>query len=91
MDMGRQQLIFPGEGEVEMVLPPGSVVAPLVAAPSGRQCMIIDEYDRVPTEQGGIATTIPPLKLSKGTSSGSGTNGTATAVADQVGSAETSR
>ena len=90
MDMGRQQLIFPGEGEVDMVLPPGSVVTPLVTAPSGHQCTIIDDYDNVPADQGGIATAIPPLKLPKGTSSGSGTNGTATATADQVGSAKTS-
>ena len=65
MDMGRKRLIFPGEGEVEIILPPGSVVTPLTVAPSGHMCMTIDDYDDVPQVQGGIEASIPPLRLQK--------------------------
>ena len=60
--MGNKQLIFPGPGEVEIILPPGSVTTPLAEAPSGHMCMIIDDFAEASTKKGGIATKIPPLK-----------------------------
>ena len=63
MDIGNKRLIFPGAGEVEIILPPGSVTTPLEEAPSGHLCMIIDDFSEIEIKQGGITTAVPPLKL----------------------------
>ena len=91
MDMGKKRLIFPGEGEVEIILPPGSVVTPLTVAPSGHMCITIDDYDDVPQVQGGIEASIPPLRLQKDLASRSGVNGSVTAAAAYGGGAGPSR
>ena len=63
LDVGNKRLIFPGPGEVEIKLPPGSITTPLVEAPSGHLCMIVDNYSEVTTKQGGVDTPIQPLRL----------------------------
>ena len=54
LDIGNQQLIFPGPGKVEMSFPPGTVITPLAKAPSGHLCMLIDAYDQLEHKTGGI-------------------------------------
>ena len=56
LDCGRQMLIFPGKGDVEIVLPPGSLEVPLQKAPSGHLVMVIDEYEQVVRKAGGLPT-----------------------------------
>ena len=53
VDTGGQALILPGPGEVEIVLPPGSVVVPLEKAPSGHLVMVLDDYENVGHRRGG--------------------------------------
>ena len=45
LDCGRNQLIFPGPGEVKIILPPGSTITPLAESPSGHMCMVVDEFE----------------------------------------------
>ena len=52
--MGRQELIFPGQGEVKFELPPGSMRIPLKKAPSGHLVMVIDDYEKVAERRGGL-------------------------------------
>ena len=54
LDMGRQELIFPGQGEVKFELPPGSMRIPLKKAPSGHLVMVIDDYEKVAERRGGL-------------------------------------
>lgn len=54
LDVHKRQLIFPGPGEVEYQLPPGSIVIPLEKAPSGHLCMVIDDYDSLKSQHGGL-------------------------------------
>ena len=75
MDIGNKQLIFPGAGEVQIILPPGSITTPLAEAPSGHLCMIIDNYSEVPTNKGGIETKVQPLKLPSNPNSSSSSSG----------------
>ena len=53
-DMGKRQLHFPGPGEVQIILPPGSVTVDLIKAPSGHQTIPIDEFAAVPPRTGGL-------------------------------------
>ena len=54
LDTGGKSLILPGPGEVEIVLPPGSVRIPLEKAPSGHLVMVIDNYSNLSTPGGGL-------------------------------------
>jgi hypothetical protein len=63
MDIGNKRLIFPGDGEIEIRLPPGSFVTPLIEAPSGHMVMVIDAYQQVEQQSGGVYTPTQPLKL----------------------------
>ena len=87
MDIGNKRLIFPGEGEVEIKLPPGSTTTPPVEAPSGHLCMIIDCYSEVPIQQGGVETPVQPLKLAMTQSSSSSSHVQALGAAGIPGSA----
>jgi len=79
LDMGAKRLIFPGPGEVKMIMPPGSIVIPLEQAPSGHLVMPIDEFNKVTKATGGtpsaslslISTDAhepPPTTLTSGSS-----------------------
>jgi len=54
MDTGNKKLIFPGKGEVEYALPPGSIVLPLEKAPSGHLVLPVDEFERLAQKKGGL-------------------------------------
>ena len=60
LDVGGQRLIFPGEGDVTITLPPGSMETPLVVAPSGHLCMLLDDYGNLATG-GSIKTPLRSL------------------------------
>ena len=57
LDMGAQRLIFPGQGPLTMELPPGTVEVPLQKAPSGHLVMVIDDYDKLIKQSGGLEET----------------------------------
>ena len=59
MDTGGHMLYFQGPGKVEISLPPGSIAIPLHKAPSGHQCIVIDDYEHVAAHAGGM----PPATL----------------------------
>jgi len=59
IDTRRRQLILPGEGEVQVQLPPGSTVLPMSKAPSGHLVLPTDAYDKVRTGRGGL----PPRRM----------------------------
>ena len=54
LDTGNRRLYLPGPGEVQIVLPPGSLEVPLEKAPSGHLVMVIDEYERLVSQKGGV-------------------------------------
>ena len=54
LDTGGRTLIIPGPGDVEIRLPPGSVRIPLEKAPSGHLVMVVDDYDNLPHNSGGL-------------------------------------
>ena len=87
MDIGNKRLIFPGEGEVEITLPPGSFVTPLLEAPSGHMVMIIDAYKHLEQREGGVHEPIQPLKLPSN-SGGSSSSHIHIATAGTPGGAE---
>ena len=66
LDTDNRKLIFPGPGEVKIILPPGSVVHPLEKAPSGHLLMVIDDYANLATKSGGLPDQ--PLELLASTS-----------------------
>lgn len=51
---GRPDLILPGAGDVEVVLPPGSLEVPLERAPSGHLLIVIDQFDKIKANRGGV-------------------------------------
>jgi len=53
LDTGNRTLIFPGRGNVDWTLPPGSVTVPLHKAPSGHLVMVVDDFERAVTKPGG--------------------------------------
>ena len=55
MDTGNRKLYFPGPGEIQIILPPGSVEIPLHKAPSGHLVMIVDDYEKLTNKAGGLA------------------------------------
>ena len=57
LDMGTQRLIFPGQGPLTMELPPGTVEIPLQKAPSGHLVMVIDDYEKLIKQSGGVEET----------------------------------
>ena len=54
-------LIFPGQGDIQIVLPPGSLEVPLQKAPSGHLVMVIDDYEQVAQRAGGLPS--PQMQL----------------------------
>ena len=46
IDAGNGRLIYPGPGEVKIILPPGSIEMPIVKSPSGHPCIVVDDYRR---------------------------------------------
>ena len=61
LDTGGKTLIFPGPGDVEITLPPGSIRVPLEKAPSGHLVMVIDEYQKLVSQTGGVPSRITHL------------------------------
>ena len=55
-DCSKRQLHFVSDGDVEIKLPSGSVTVPLVKLPSGYLAMVIDNYERLQAQQGGVPT-----------------------------------
>ena len=55
---------FPGKGDIEIVLPPGSLEVPLHKAPSGHLVMVIDEYEQVAHKAGGLPAPCMQLHAS---------------------------
>ena len=54
LDTDERVLHFPGPGDVEINLPPGSVSIPLEKAPSGHLVIPIDNYEQVTGSTGGL-------------------------------------
>jgi hypothetical protein len=54
LDVHKQMLYFPGPGEVQVILPPGSLEIPLAKVPSGHLAIIIDDYEKIVKRKGGI-------------------------------------
>ena len=54
LDTGNRRLYLPGPGEIKIVMPPGSLEVPLEKAPSGHLVMVIDEYERLVSQKGGV-------------------------------------
>ena len=67
LDTGGRTLIFPGPGDVEISLPPGSVRVPLEKAPSGHLVMVIDEYHKLISQKGGVPNKVTHLLSETGT------------------------
>jgi len=57
LDTGNKMLHYPGPGEINIQLPPGSISIPLEKAPSGHLVMPVDEYERVANKTGGTPET----------------------------------
>lgn len=67
-DAGNGRLIYPGPGEVKIILPPGSIEMPIVKSQSGRPCILVDEYAKVVAKPpGGVKdpTHTPTVKKAK--------------------------
>jgi hypothetical protein len=55
LDTGNKKLYFPGPGDVQIVLPPGSIEVPLQKAPSGHLVMVVDNFENLkPPSTGGL-------------------------------------
>ncbi len=54
LDVDKRMLYFPGPGEVQIILPPGSLELPLGKVPSGHLAIIIDDYEKIAKRRGGI-------------------------------------
>ena len=57
LDCGKRMLHLPGDGDVEIILPPGSVSYPLEKVPSGHLALVIDNYEKLKAKAGGIPET----------------------------------
>ena len=68
IDAGRGRLIYPGPGEVQIILPPGSIEMPIVKSSSGHPCIVVDEYAKLITAKvGGLQEPTPTLTVTKPT------------------------
>ena len=83
LDMGAQRLIFPGQGPLTMELPPGTVEVPLQKAPSGHLVMVIDDYDKLIKQSGGLEETGLQLHTAE-TARGPDSASSSTAVPKEV-------
>ena len=54
LDMGNRKLYLPGPGEIEVVLPPGSISIPLEKAPSGHLVMPVDAFEKLAKKESGL-------------------------------------
>jgi hypothetical protein len=61
IDITRKMLIFPGPGDVEIKLPPGSIEIQLEKAPSGHLVIPVDSYENLVKRKGGLQN--PTLEL----------------------------
>ena len=71
LDTGGQRLIFPGPGQLDIQLPPGSIEVPLHKAPSGHLVMVIDDYEHAVKKAGGMEEAGLQLHATAATSSSS--------------------
>ena len=53
LDCGKRMLNLPGDGDVEIILPPGSVSYPLEKVPSGHLARVINNYEKLKAKTGG--------------------------------------
>ena len=60
LDCGKRILHLPGDGDVEMNLPPGSVSYPLEKVPSGHLALVVDNCEKLMNKTGGIPDTCEP-------------------------------
>ena len=64
VDVGGGRLIYPGPGEVQIILPPGSIEMPIVKSPSGHPCVVVDQFAKLPRQQaGGVKEAVPTLAV----------------------------
>ena len=61
LDCGKRMLHLPGDGNVEIVLPLGSVSYPFEKVPSGHLALVIVNYEKLKAKTGGIPQT--PMNL----------------------------
>jgi hypothetical protein len=71
IDINKKMLIFPGPGEVEIKLPPGSIEIQLEKAPSGHLVIPVDSYENLVKRKGGLQNPILELHASVGQPEGS--------------------
>ena len=71
LDVNTRQLHFPGPGEVQIILPPGSVSHPLEKAPSGHLLLVVDDYEHLAEPKRGGLPDEPIQLLSSSQSSAS--------------------
>ena len=75
IDAGKGRLIYPGPGEAQIILPPGSIEMPIVKSPSGHPCIVVDEYAKlITTKAGGANEPIPTLTATQPTAEPAKTN-----------------
>ena len=83
LDTSRRELIFPGPGEVKIILPPGSVRHPLEKAPSGHLVLVVDDYDNLKAKKGGLPEhPVELMAVERTTSSQARTGAESSRVAD---------
>ena len=61
LDVDKRMLYFPGPGEVQIILPPGSLEIPLEQVASGHFAIVIDDYEQIAKRRGGIPERILQL------------------------------
>ena len=88
MDCGNRKLYFPGPGEVQIILPPGSVEIPLHKAPSGHLVMIIDDFEHLASRKGGTPDASLQLHTSSSSSAAAPTPAPPAAAASIHGQAD---
>jgi hypothetical protein len=85
IDITRKMLIFPGPGDVEIKLPPGSIEIQLEKAPSGHLVIPVDSYGNLAKRKGGLQNPTLELHASIGQSEPFARNCSASASARQGG------
>ena len=91
IDTGRREFIFAGQGDVQITVPPGSVRHPLEKAPSGHLVLVVDDFDNVKQNHGGITEEPLQLMTTGGTSHISQDQATGSGEAADDGRGATSR
>ena len=65
LDIGNKRLIYPGDGEVQIILPPGSVTIPLHVTESGHLCQVLNDYGSLATCSSSNSDDKPELEDQK--------------------------